>query len=232
MTQLTFDLPRRTGLSRDDFLVADSNSAAVLWIDRWAEWPAGTLILHGPAGCGKTHLLSVWCEQASAVLVAGETLDRDAVARFAGDRQPRIAVDNGDCAAELALLHLHNSCQERRGSLLIACRRPPAVSSIQLKDLASRLRAAVAVGIDPPDDALLGAVLIKHFADRQLRVTPDVVAYLTRRIERSFAAVADIVARLDSASLRDGRPITIPLARKLLDAPDYSFQSGRDRGVT
>jgi DnaA regulatory inactivator Hda len=230
--QLTFDLPRRTGLSRDDFLVADSNSAAVAWIDRWTDWPSRTLVLYGPEGCGKTHLLRVWCEQASAALVAGETLDGDVVARFSGDRQPRIAVDNGDCAAEPALLHLYNSCQERDGSLLIACRRPPAASSIGLKDLGSRLRAALAVGIDPPDDALLGAVLIKHFADRQLRITPDVVAYLTKRIERSFAAVADIVARLDTVSLRDGRPITIPLARKLLDdAPGYSFQSGRHRGV-
>ena len=73
-----------------------------------------------------------------------------------------------------------------------------------------------AVTIDPPDDTLLAAVLVKHFADRQLRITPPVIAYLVRRMERSFAMAAAVAARLDGLALATGRKIGFPLARQAL----------------
>jgi len=79
--QLTLDLPRRTALGRSDFFVSDSNATAVGWIDRWPAWPCRAVVLHGAAGCGKTHLAHLWCERASAVLVAGATLGEEDVAR-------------------------------------------------------------------------------------------------------------------------------------------------------
>jgi chromosomal replication initiation ATPase DnaA len=233
MIQLAFDLPRRTTLGRSDFLVSDSNAAAVGWIDRWPEWPSGAIALYGPPGCGKTHLLHLWCERASAVIAEGSTLDEEEVARLIAESQHRLAIDNADRAAEHALLHLYNSCLECRGSLLFAARRPPALWSLQLGDLGSRLRAAFAVGIGLPDDALLGAVLIKHFADRQLRVAPKLISYLVKRMERSFTAAADIVARLDAVALRDGCALTVQLARKLLaESDNHAFPSANVSGVT
>jgi len=233
MIQLTFDLPRRTALGRSDFLVSESNVAAVGWIDRWPEWPGGALVLYGPQGCGKTHLVHLWCERASAVIVAGETLDEENVALLAAEGRHRIALDNADRASERALLHLHNSCLECQGSLLITARQPPGSWNFALKDLGSRLRAALAVGIGLPDDALLGAVLVKQFADRQLSVTPEVIAYLMRRLERSFAAAADIVARLDAAALREGCAVTISLARNVLaQGGCQPFPPASDSGVT
>jgi chromosomal replication initiation ATPase DnaA len=86
-----------------------------------------------------------------------------------------------------------------------------------LADLRSRLRAAAAGGIAMPDDGLLGAGLVKPFADRQLRVGPDLIAYLIGRIERSFAAAAAVVAALDEAALAGHEPIAIPLARRIVD---------------
>ena len=233
MIQLTFDLPRRTALGRSDFLVSECNVAAVGWIDRWPEWPGGVLGLYGPQGCGKTHLVHLWCERASAVIVAGERLDEEKVALLAAEGRHRIALDNADRASERALLHLHNSCLECQGSLLITARQPPGSWNFALKDLGSRLRAALAVGIGLPDDALLGAVLVKQFADRQLSVTPEMIPYLIRRLERSFAAAADIVARLDAAALRDGGAVTIPLARNVLaQGGNQPFPPASDSGVT
>jgi chromosomal replication initiation ATPase DnaA len=232
MAQLTLDLPRRAALSRADFLVAESNAAAVGWIDRWPDWPCEALVLHGPPGSGKTHLVHLWAERAAAAVVAGATLDHEQVTRFVAGRRPRIAIDDADRASEHVLLHLHNWCLENRGGLLMTFARPPLSRSFALDDLGSRLRAALAVGIGVPDDALLGAVLVKHFADRQVRVAPDLVVYLTRHMERSFAAAAAIAAGLDAASLRGGRAITIPLARELLKEFRDHLLAPSDSGVT
>jgi len=230
--QLTFDLPRRIALSRSDFLISDSNAAAVGWIDRWPDWPSRALALHGPAGCGKTHLVHLWCAQASGVIVPGDTLSEELVARLVLEHRHRIAIDDADSASERALLHLYNFCLENRGDVLLAARQPPASWVVALPDLGSRLRAVLAVGIGLPDDALLGSVLVKHFADRQLRVGPEVVAYLIRHMERSFGAAADTAARLDSVSLSDRRAITVRLARRVLtEAGAHPCSLARDPGV-
>ena len=233
MMQLTFDLPRRIALSRTDFLISDSNAAAIGWIDRWPDWPARALALHGPAGCGKTHLLHLWCAQTAGVIVPGQMLNEELVAHLVSERRHRIAVDNANRACELALLHLYNFCMEARGDLLVAARQPPASWTVLLPDLDSRLRAMLAIKIGLPDDALLGAVLVKYFADRQLRVAPEVIAYLLTHMERSFAAAAEMASRLDRVSLRDRRAITVPLARQVVsDLGVHSSSSGRDSGVT
>ncbi|HZU89097.1 MAG TPA: DNA replication protein, partial [Stellaceae bacterium] len=164
MNQLTIAFPCRTALGRADFLVSPSNEAAVAWLDRWPLWPAGTLVLHGPPGCGKTHLVHLWRERTSGVAILGDRLDAGSPAALVEADPPGVAVDDADRADERALLHLYNYCHERRLGLLLTAARPPGAWATRLGDLRSRLRAAVAIGIAPPDDALLGAVLVKHFA--------------------------------------------------------------------
>jgi chromosomal replication initiation ATPase DnaA len=231
MTQFVLDLPPRpAALGRADFRVCDGNRTALGWIERWPDWPFGALVVHGPAGCGKTHLAQLWRERAAAAILAGAGLAADFVPALLGEGGDRVAVEDAEAADEAALLHLYNLCRERRGSLLLTARRPPAQWSIRLGDLASRLRAVPAAAIDAPDDATLAAVLVKHFADRQLRVAPGVIAHLVPRMERSFAAAAALAGRLDRAALAAGRAITVPLARRVL-AEDPGHSSSEDAGV-
>jgi chromosomal replication initiation ATPase DnaA len=66
-----------------------------------------------------------------------------------------------------------------------------------------------------------------------VRVRPELVLFLVRHIERSFAAAADIVDRLDAASLREGRAISTRLARKLLAERGHQVRpSDKNFGVT
>ena len=210
--QMTLDLPVRTARQSADFLITDSNADAVAWLDQWPDWPAPALCLYGPPGSGKSHLLHLWCERTKGRRITPAQLDTAAVPELA--TCGAVALDGADSTAMAApLLHLYNLLAEQRGYLLIAAHTPPKQWQVSLADLRSRLLAAPAVRIDPPDDQLLAAVMAKMFSDRQVRVGNDVLSYLVARIERSFAAAKDAVARLDQASLSGQRPITVPLAR-------------------
>jgi chromosomal replication initiation ATPase DnaA len=216
MAQLPLELPHREALGRADFLVAPANEAAVLWLDRWPQWPAPALVLAGPEGSGKTHLASVFAARAGAPILTPDDARKAPLRDLVGACQAAI-IDDAERADEETLLHLYNVMAEKKGHLLVLARRPPAQWRIALADLRSRLLAAPIAELLPPDDALLAALLVKLFADRQLLVPEEVVSYLVPRIERSFAAAAGAVATLDKAALAARRPITVPLARAALD---------------
>ncbi|MER2509699.1 MAG: chromosomal replication initiator DnaA, partial [Amaricoccus sp.] len=93
---------------------------------------------------------------------------------------------------------------------------PPARWAIRLPDLASRLRASPVARLEAPDDALLAAVLLKLFGDRQIVVEVDLVQYLLTRMDRSFEAAEALVAELDRAALARRRPVTRVLAAEIL----------------
>ncbi len=214
--QLPLDLGFRPALGREDFLVAPCNEAAVAWLDRWPHWPGPALALWGPPGSGKSHLAQVWRARSGAVALDAAMLVSAQVGQLLGVARAA-AVDDSDRAEEEALLHLYNLLAERQGHLLLVAREPPSRWGIRLADLRSRLLAAPAIAVAPPDEDMLGALLVKLFADRQLAVSEDVIAYLRLHLDRSFAAARDAVAALDQASLAEGRAVTVPLARAVLN---------------
>jgi chromosomal replication initiation ATPase DnaA len=215
MTQLPLDLEFRPALGRADFLVAPCNEAAVAWLDRWPQWPGPALLLYGPAGSGKSHLAEVWRTRSRAVPIDPRAMSSAHVPHLLGTAKTAV-VDEGDRTDEEALLHLYNFLSERQGNLLLVAREPPSRWGIGLADLRSRLLAAPAVSVGMPDEAVLGALLVKLFADRQLDIGEEVISYLLLHIERSFAAAQEAVRELDAASLAERRAVTVPLARQVL----------------
>lgn len=216
---LDFILPRRRARGRNGFLVSTSNEDALKMIDNWRDWPDGRLALVGPEGAGKTHLAHVWMAEADAELVSAAMLRADdAPALVAANAVVVEDVDRIGAApeAETALFHLMNLAMSEGARLLLTGRGAPQTWRIATPDLASRLRGLTTVSISPPDDALMVDLLARHIANRHLRVDKDVIAYLAPRIERSAAAVGDVVDRLDRAAFAEKRAITKPFVRKIL----------------
>ncbi len=221
LRQLPLDLHHRTAMGASDFLVAPCNQDAVAWIDAWPRWPAPLLVIHGPRGSGKTHLARVWCERSGAILYPAAVLvERDLHDLMS--HRACIAMEFEDLAGPRAaweepLLHLYNLAQDMAGFLMLTAPSAPAAWRIALADLRSRVAAAPAVGIGMPDESLLGAILVKLFADRQIEIEAGLITFLLARMERSFAAAQAVVERLDRASLAERRRVTIPLARRVIE---------------
>lgn len=213
--QLALDLPALIADGEEDFLVAPSNQEAVDWLERWPEWPSGRLLLCGPAGSGKSHLCRLWRQRSGAE--DGTQLDTDSQIAALGAGKSLCLDINGRVTGEEVLLHMINWADENGASLLITGIDPPIGWGIKLPDLRSRLQASSIATVGAPDDALLQAVLVKLFSDRQLQPSIDVLSYITERTERSFAAARSLVARIDNAALAKGRKLTVPLVREVLE---------------
>lgn len=217
--QLGLNLPSHPALGRDAFFVAPSNAMAMAMVEDWRIWTGRKLVLTGPEGAGKTHLTHVWAEMASAEIIAATALTDAEVPRLA---QGCVAIEDvpeiaGNAQTQTALFHLHNLALAEGHSLLFTGTPPVALWHLSLPDLQSRLQGTMAAELQAPDDTLLSAVLVKLLADRQLTPKANLIPYLLKRIDRSFAAAIDVVERLDAASLALQKPLTRRIAADVLD---------------
>jgi len=213
--QLALTLPHADNFAREDFLPGPSNAVALTLIAAWPDWPARIVALVGPSGAGKSHLAEIWAAESGARQVLGRELaETDLPGALATGA---IVVEDlaEEGIDERALFHLINLAREEGAYALLTMRTPPAGWKVMLRDLASRLRALPVISLMPPDDALLRAVLVKLFADRQITVEESLISYLITRIERSCAAAREAVVELDREALRLKRPITRALAADL-----------------
>jgi|APTNR8051073442_1049403.scaffolds.fasta_scaffold04312_4 chromosomal replication initiation ATPase DnaA len=223
--QLALAFERPLSNAWEDFLVGDANRDAVLWLDRWPDWPATALSVYGPVGCGKTHLMNAFLAQTGGTSLSLNALNNRDLAS-AVEAQRVLAVDDADKLVTVGLaeplLHLYNSAKEARCCLLLISIEPPARWNIDLGDLRSRLISCPTVGIGPPDDTMISAILVKMFADRQIRVDDALIDFLVPRMERSYAAAARIVSLIDETALTTKRRVTLSLARDVLahEEPD------------
>lgn len=216
--QLTFDLPFRQTVGRDDFFVSASNAQAVAMVDNWPNWPMGKWVLSGPAASGKTHLAHIWTQAVAGRVVPAATIHTDMVNDLC---KTPICIDDmhADLSADTqeAVFHLHNRLIEDGTPLLFVGRGAAKDWTLSLPDLISRIAACGMTKIAQPDEALLAAVMVKQFADRQIAIPPRLISYLTPRVERSFEFVTRLVAEIDQQSLTDRKAISQKRVSAVLD---------------
>ncbi len=214
--QMAFDLPTNVRLGAADFFVSDANTLAYVLMQTPQTWSNNNLAIIGPAGSGKTHLARVFAAQSGATIINAKDVRADTDLP-----NSNVVLEDGNALrtdGEEWLFHVYNALSRAGFFLLLTSRLPPARWDIALPDLASRLSTITSVTIDDPDDPLLTAVLLKHFADRQLAPTPNAVAFLMKHLPRSFNAVRRIVDTLDREALAQSKPLTRPFVRAVLDS--------------
>ena len=216
--QLTLQLAPDPGYERENFFISRSNAEAYGMIELWPNWPDPMLILLGPPGAGKSHLGAIWASRASACVQSASTLAAVDIDTLAA--QGPLLIEDADeiGGAEAQLFHLVNFTRERGTTLVLTGKTRPDSWNLRIADLLSRLRLAPTVGIGPPDDDLMRAVLVKLLIERQLVVDASVISYITIRLERSLDAARLFVDALDRESLARQSRITKAIAGDVLCA--------------
>lgn len=194
MPQIALPLDWPAADKDEDFLLSPANRAAFDHFRSWSLWPVMATLLTGPRKSGRSLLGRLFVRKTGGRLF-----------------------DNGESHDEEALFHAWNDAQARRRPLLIIADSAPPQWQVALPDLRSRLAATPHVAIEPPDDRLLGDLIVKLLGDRGIAVPPDLPEYLVPRIERSYVAAVQVVELLDRAMLSHHRRITVPMAKRTLE---------------
>jgi chromosomal replication initiation ATPase DnaA len=211
----------------DDFLPGACNAAALAWLENPRAWPLLRLLVHGPDGAGKTHLLHLFAARHHAAVLPGLAIRR----LQPPPASPCLAIDDADSVPDpRALLHLLNAAAERAAPVLLAARAPAAAWPILLPDLASRLRATASVALAVPEDDLLRPLLARLLADRQVRVPEKLQAYLLTHLPRTGGALREAAARLDRLSLAQGRTVSRAMAAQVVRDLGAEPEDGQEKG--
>lgn len=193
MSQIALPLDWPADATADEFLIDDSNRAAVRHLEHWGAWPVMASVLTGPRKSGRSLLGRIFRGQTGGQVI-----------------------DDADRADDEAMFHAWNTAQATRRPLLLIAETPPGAWGVRLPDLRSRLAATPIVAIEPPSQALVEALAAHLLARRGLDARGDLTRWIAHRIERSHIAVIRAVDALDEAALSRHRRLTIPLARAAL----------------
>ena len=228
--QLIFNLNRKGNAGLENFYISKSNHLAVSTIKNCENWPAKKLLLMGPTGSGKSHLAEFWAEKTRALIISmSDIFNSDIIelSQYAG-----LLLDNVDdlklldpvekVIIEEKLFHLLNSTSQSSCYFLMTSSSNILSWGLKLKDLISRLETIAVAELLTPDDELLVAVLLKQFDDRQIKVSPEFVLFVSKRINRSFNSISEFVNLIDYLTLKRKKEVTIPIASQLLDSLDKS----------
>lgn len=223
MKQLALDFENAPLPTLDNF-VSGRNPELTQTLRQLAARGAGErfIYLWGAPGSGRSHLLQ---GVAAAVRGAGASaayIKCAANTRFVAgvERLDCVAVDDVERLGEdeqIALFHLCNALREQRGALVASGDAPP----VQLKlrqDLVTRLGWGLVYQVHALSDEEKKQALKGHAAARGFQLPEAVCAFLLTRVRRDMPSLLAMLDALDRHSREAKRPITVALARELLQA--------------
>jgi len=215
-SQLTLNIRLRDDATFENFV--GSAASKIQTTDR-------ILYLWGQAGSGKSHLLQALCHKANMK-------KKDSIyLQDLGNHQPEIlhsleafslvCLDDihqviGNQSWELELFHLMNSIKDGQTCLVVSASAPSARLNIRLPDLASRLRAAVAVETDVLSDQEKLGMLRRRASNRGFALNDDVARFILNRSPRDMHHLIDLLGKLEMETLRQQKTLTIPFVKKTL----------------
>lgn len=211
-----FDIQEMHSYQCSDYVVLESNRHTYNLLmnnDLWRNF-----ILYGSKGAGKTHLAHVWKKLRNANFLLPCKLDSSI--EEIRESNAIIVEDVDKIEDESWLLHCYNFAMERGKPLLMTSSIPPKQLPFRLRDLQSRLLAALSAKLAEPNEELLRIMLVKLFTDRQLHTDIKTINFILNNVERSFIKLRDVVSIIDTELQGCSGSVTIPFVRSVIRKVD------------
>jgi chromosomal replication initiation ATPase DnaA len=217
MSQLIFKFPFKTRYYEHDYFVSSNNFSAYRLIESWPKWPGEWVNIYGPKGCGKTHLTNILKKKIDLIkILDAKKIDNEIISTF--KKIDCLIIENYDQnIVEEVFFSTLNHFKQLNTCVVINSHYPIKNVEFMLKDLKSRAKNFISIGIELPTDELLRVIISKYFSDKQIYLTPRVVEYIIKNIERSYEKVFKFIKEIDVLSLSSGKSININLIKKLLN---------------
>ena len=213
--QLILKFPSQQAYKKEDFYVSYSNREAYEFINNWPKWIKRIVNIFGPSGSGKTHLASILKSKTSWLEINSKELNDELILKFK-TKEALIIENLEENISEKFLFSLWNVALQDNKYLLITSSKPIGSYNFKLRDLASRVKSSIVIGIDLPNDDLISVILQKNFSDKQIKVEKKHIDYIIKRIDRSYEKISQFILTLDKYSLKKRKPFSLKLIKEVL----------------
>ena len=213
--QLILRFPSHQAYKREDFYVSPSNHEAYDFVNSWPRWIKKIVNIFGPSGSGKSHLASILKNKTSCLQINSNELNEKIFIRY--KTKETLIIENLDKKiSEKLLFSLWNVALQDNKYLITTSKKPISSYKFKLKDLESRVKSSLIIGINLPNDDLISVILAKNFSDKQIKVEKKHIDYIIKRIDRSYEKISQFIFTLDKYSLKKGSPFSLKLIKEVL----------------
>ena len=224
-----------------EFVVGSCNRVAFAASQSVVEAPGqgpNPLVIHGPVGTGKTHLLEgIYAglrkqyPDARVVYVTAEDFTNRFVqamraTKLAAFRKHFRELDvlllddlhflASKKATQEEFLHTFDSLVSESRQLVVTCDCHPRLTEDFVPELADRLLGGAVWGLQPPDAATRLDLLRSKAAKATTLITEDVLEFLAQQLRGNVRELEGGLHSLRHYARVSGKPIDIPLAREAL----------------
>ena len=213
--QLILKFPTHQAYKKEDFYVSPSNQEAYDFINSWPKWIKRIINIFGPSGSGKSHLASILKSKTSYLSINASDLDEKTFLKF--KTKDALIIENlNEKIPEKLLFSLCNVALQDNKYSMITSKKPINTYPFKLKDLTSRIKSTLMIGINLPSDDLISVIIAKNFSDKQIKVEKKHIDYFIKRIDRSYEKISQFILTLDKYSLKKGTPFSLKLIKEVL----------------
>ncbi len=215
LNQLLLNFNFKKSFNEHDYYVSDSNYFAFNLIDKWPKWEKRILNIHGEKFSGKTHLSKIFQLKSSAIYLNEKDINNEIFKKI--KLYESIIIDEFSNKIEENLIYsIFNLVDLDSKYLLINTETPLSEIKFKLPDLVSRSKNSLQAKIEPPDDDLIFALILKNFSDRQIKLEKQIIEFIVNRIERSYSKISEFIYKVDELSLKKKKPINLKTVKEIL----------------